>query len=192
MMDSQYSTQVFVFGAAAAVVLIVVAGAVVTLLRSAELRSRDDQDTAASTRVVPVPEGPRKPFVVEKRTVPPAVPVVFAALVRAEQARKDAGTPEKAAALFADAEMRWTGKNAEWEKRVAEMRLLRLHSCLPGEDKDMIVTFSARLPCDEIPSSRLDIRRCLNRLASNGGLTCGDLYVRPVGIDPSRFGFKEF
>jgi len=196
MTDSQSTTHIFVWVAAAAILLIAGFVSYEGYELCTKRRKTGAQEVPTGPRVAatpaPAPERARQPSVPAKQAVAQGEPTVFAAVVRAEQARKDAGVPEKAAALFAGAMMRWTGQTTEWEKRVAEMNLARLHSCIPDEDNDMIVTFHARLLRDEIPSSRLDARRCLDRLASSGGLTCGDLYRRPVGIDPSRFGFREY
>ena len=68
----------------------------------------------------------------------------------------------------------------------------QLPSWSPEGDDRVIATYRAELPADEIPRNFLGIQRSLNKLASNGSLKSGALYGRPVGIDPSRFGFKEF
>ena len=199
MTDSQHTPHIFVWAAAATVA----AAAVVWLLpyakdyfgsrRYAEPRRARGREapTDAHWAAAP-PEGVRQPFAGESQAVTRGEPIVFAAVVRAEQAQRDAVVPEEAAALFAGAAMRWAGQNSEWEKRIAEMNLPRLHSCIPDEDDYMVVTFHARLPREEIPSNRLEIRRCLEGLATSGGLTFGDFYKLPLSVNPSRFGFRGF
>ena len=197
MTISQHTPNIFVWTAAAVVAAVVwcvpyAKDYFVSRRFAAQGRARDrEAPTDAHWAATPL-EGARQPLVAESQARTQGEPVVFAAVVRSEQARRDAGVPEKAASLFAGAAMRWTGQKVEWERRVAEMNLPRLHSRIPDEDDYTIMTFHARLLRDEIPSSRLDVGRYLKRLAASGGLTCGDVYRLEVSIDPSRFGFREF
>ena len=199
MTDSQHTPHIFVWAAAAVVAAVAVVW-LVPYARNYFVSRRDAEPRRARDRAAPTdahwaaipPEEVRQAFVAESQAGTQGEPVVFAAVVRAEHARRDTGFPEKAAALFAGAAMRWTGQNAEWERRVSEMNLPWLHSYIPDKDNYTIMTFHARLPRDEIPSSWLDVRRCLKRLAASGDLTCGDVYRLEVSIDPSRFGFREF
>jgi len=171
-----------------AVAILLIAGVVV--IRS--MAKRDWQDKSFGPRVPPAPGRAAPSSATEHSPLPQLVPVVFAAVVRATQARTAAGTPEQAATLFHGAVMRWTGLESEWVRRVTEMGLPQLPSWSPEGDDRVIATYLAELPSDEIPRKFLAIQRSLNKLASNGSLKSGALYGRPVGIDPSRFGFKEF
>jgi len=170
-----------------AVAILLIAGVVV--IRS---MAKKDQEKLTGPRVPPAPGTAAPPSATVQSPIPQLVPVVFAAVVRATQARTVAGTPEQAAALFHGAVMCWTGSESEWGRRAAEMGLPQLPSWSPGGDDRVIATYRAELPADEIPRNFLGIQRSVNKLASNGSLKSGALYGRPVGIDPSRFGFKEF
>jgi len=154
--------------------------------------AKKDQEKSTAPRVPPAPGTAAPPSATVQSPLPQLVSVVFAAVVRASQARTAAGTPEQAAALFHGAVMCWTGSESEWDRRAAEMGLPQLPSWSPEGDDRVIATYRAELPADEIPRNFLGIQRSLNKLASNGSLKSGALYGRPVGIDPSRFGFKEF
>jgi hypothetical protein len=171
-----------------AVAILVIAG--VVLIRS--LAKKDGQQDTAGTSVPLASGSPTPAAAKQPRSPVQMVPVVFAAVVRAAHARTAAGTPEQAAELFQGAAMRWAGSAAEWSQRATEMGLPQLPSWSPEGDDRVIATYRAELPWDEIPNNFIGIQRSLNNLASNGSLKSGALYGRPLGIDPSRFGFREF
>lgn len=154
--------------------------------------SKRDQKKSTGLRVPPVPGTAAPPTATVQSPLSQLVSVVFAAVVRATQARTAGGRPEQAAALFHGAVMCWTGSEPEWGWRAAKMDLPQLPSWSPEGDDRVIATYRAELPADKIPHNFLGIQRSLNKLASNGSLKSGALYGRPVGIDPSRFGFKGF
>ena len=183
--DSGHGTSISIGTLAVAILLI--AGVVV--VRS---MAKKDQQKFAGPRVPSAPGTTAPPFATVQSPLPQLVPVVFAAVVRATHASAAAGAPEQAAALFQSAVMCWTGSELEWGRRAAEMGLPQLPSWSPKGDDRVIATYRAVMATDEIPHNFLGIQRSLNKLVSNGSLKSGALYGRPAGIDPSRFGFKEF
>ena len=170
-----------------AVAILLIAGVVVMISFT-----KRGQKKSTGLRVPPAPGTAAPPTATVQSPLSQLVSVVFAAVVRATQARTAAGRPEQAAALFHGAVMYWTGSESEWGRRAAEMNLSQLPSWSPEGDDRVIATYRAELSADKIPHNFLGIQSSLNNLASNGNLKSGALYGRPVGIDPSRFGFKEF
>ena len=170
----------------------ILAAAIVLFAAAAVIRSwlKRSHEKSTGPRVPSAPRSTTSPSATVQIPLSQFVPVIFAAVVRATQARTAAGVPEKAAALFHGAVMCWIGSELEWGLRAAEMGLSQLPSWSPEGDDRVVATYRAEMPADETPRNFLSIQRSLNKLASNGSLKRGALYGRPVGIDPSRYGFK--